>query len=743
MATVTRNTDTTSALQVTISNSDPHDVSAPATVTIPAGATSISFAIGTIDNDVVEGTQTATLTASATGEASGSATLTVTDTNVPTLTVALNSTTIDESETNPATTGTVTCNTSNPSGLTVSLLSSDTKKLTVPATVTIPAGSTSATFPVTVVNDGQIDGDQTVTITAAASGFQSGSDSATVVDDTAPALSLTLAQTTVSEAAGADATTGTVSIASPTVQPITIVLTSSDTTAATVPASVVIDAGQESASFPIAALNNGLDSGNQTAMITASIESDAGVVLTQGSAQASLLLLDANGPALSLTFATPTMYEGTTTTATVTRNTDTTGALVVTLSSSAPTEATVPATVTIPAGEASVSFTVDSVQSNVPENLEDVQISATATGLGTGIATLAITDVQQPDLVVSAVNAPTSGYDDSTLTVSWTVTNTGQYSASGSWVDQIYLDPVSGPQSTTPAASVTFTGVVDPGRHYTQTDTIASPSTVGPYDVAVVTDSGQSIQELNYSNNTGVATQTYDDQAAYTATVTPSATVVPPGTPVVLSGVATMASNGAPAAQVPVAVEIQVAGTTRTLTATTEANGNYSVTFQPLPNEGGDYSVTAADPGVTNPAVQAQFEIAGMTASPSTASVTVVPDTLLSGMFTLANLSRHALTGLTATSTGGPSGLIVSLFPPTEIDAEGTATLDYTLDDTATQAFSSVVTINVASSQGISLRILLGVTAAPDDRGFGRRPRLSRFRHGRGGPDAGLVHGRQ
>ena len=102
-----------------------------------------------------------------------------------------------------------------------------------------------------------------------------------------------------------------------------------------------------------------------------------------------------------------------------------------------------------------------------------------------------------------------------------------------------------------------------------------------------MTDSGQSIQELNYSNNTGVATQTYDDQAAYTATVTPSATVVPPGTPVVLSGVATMASNGAPAAQVPVAVEIQVAGTTRTLTATTDANGNYSVTFQPLPRRGG------------------------------------------------------------------------------------------------------------------------------------------------------------
>ncbi len=58
-----------------------------------------------------------------------------------------------------------------------------------------------------------------------------------VVDDNVPTLSLTLAEPTVSEAAGADATTGTVSIASPASQPLTIALGSSDTTAATVPTS--------------------------------------------------------------------------------------------------------------------------------------------------------------------------------------------------------------------------------------------------------------------------------------------------------------------------------------------------------------------------------------------------------------------------------------------------------------------------------------------------------------------------
>ena len=711
-ATVTRNADTTGALVVSIANSDPNDVTVPQTVTIPAGATSVTFAVGTINNHVVEGTQTAALTASATGLVSGSATLTVTDTNVPTLTVVLNSHSVNETDPNPATYGTITSNDPMTIALTVSLLSSGINKLTVPATVTIPAGSTSATFPVTVVDDGQIDGNETVAITASDNGFQSGSDSAVVVDDIVPQLSLSLAETTVSEAAGADATTGTVSIVSPAIQPITIVLTSSDTSTATVPPSVLINAGQESTTFPIAAVNNGQDIGTQTATITASIESYAGVVLSQGSAQASLQLLNANGPALSVSLAAPTVYEGSSTTATVTRNTDTTDALVVTLSSSDPTEATVSSTVTIRAGQASVSFPVDSVQNGVPEGLEDVQISATATGLDTGLATLGITDVKQPDLVVSAVNAPTSGYDGSSLTISWTVTNTGQYPATGSWVDQIYLEQVGGPQATTPVDSLTFTGTVNAGQSYSETDTVPSPSTVGQYNVRVVTDAGQSIQELNYSDNTGVAAQPYNEQAAYAATAIPSASTVSPGTPVVLSGVAALTSDGAPAAGVPVAVGIQVAGTTRTLTATTDANGDYSVTFQPLPNEAGDYSVTAADPSVTNPAVQAQFQIVGMTAFPATASLTVVPGTLLSGSFTLTNLSALTLTGLSATSSGGPAGLEVELDAPSQIDAEGTATLDYTLDDTGTQAASGVVTIHVTSAQGVSLSILVGVSEA-------------------------------
>ena len=71
-----------------------------------------------------------------------------------------------------------------------------------------------------------------------------------------------------------------------------------------------------------------------------------------------------------------------------------------------------------------------------------------------------------------------------------------------------------------------------------------------------------------------------------------------------------------------------------------------------------------------------------MTASPATANVTVVPNTPLTGTFTLTNLSSTTLTGLTATASGGPAGLTVQLTPPGQIAGNGTATLAYSLDDT-------------------------------------------------------------
>ncbi len=712
-ATVTRNGNLTQPLAVTISDGNTAVTSAPATITIPANQSSATFTIGTIDDGLVDGNQTVTLAVSANGFSAGSNTLSVQETDRPTLALSVENSTFSETDGGSAAIATVTRNTATTAPLVVSLLSDNVYKVTVPATITIPAGATSVTFPLSAVNDGLIDGPTNVAISAAASGFSLAQQTVTVTDVNVPTLTVSLADNTISESAASPATTGTVTLNRLQSTLVAVTLSSSDTTAAIVPSVVYIPAGSTKVTFPIIAVDDRLVDPNKNVTITAKVTTYSGNVLDQGAGSDSLLVLNSDGPALTVTFPVSAVSAGALTTGTVSRNTsDTSSALVVTLSSSETSHATVPSSVTIPAGAASATFVVDGVDDMKADGLQHAQITAAAAGFATGLATLGVTSVDLPDLVVSNTTAPSSGFDYSQMQVSWTVLNTGQYAADGSWIDQIYLDPKGGGLSSTPVDSIAFNGVVSPGQSYTQTDSLPFPSTVGQYVIRVVTDSNQNVQELSFANNSSVG-GTINDQALYHATVNTAVTTVPNGTAIPLSGVATYTSDGAPAPDVPVAIQIRVAGTTRTFTTTTDANGHYSYTFQPLQNEAGEYSVTADDPGVANPTVQAHFEIVGMSSSPPNATVTVVPNTPLTGQFTLTNLSNATLTGLTATASGGPAGLVVSLTVANQISGAGTATLAYSLTDSISQAASGVVTIHVVSAEGAVLNIPMGVYVVP------------------------------
>ncbi|MBL8820660.1 MAG: pre-peptidase C-terminal domain-containing protein, partial [Planctomyces sp.] len=167
--TVTRSGDLTSALVVTLTSGDTTEATVPATVTIPAGSASTTFTIAAIDDSLVDGTQSVVLTASATGYTSGTSTLSVTDNDVLTLTLSLNKSSFAENAGSNAATGTISRNSADlSSALVVTLTSSDTSELTVPATVTIPAGSASTTFAINAVDDTVVDGSQTATISATA-----------------------------------------------------------------------------------------------------------------------------------------------------------------------------------------------------------------------------------------------------------------------------------------------------------------------------------------------------------------------------------------------------------------------------------------------------------------------------------------------------------------------------------------------------------------------------------------------
>lgn len=190
IATVTRQqqTDISQPVIVSLSVSSFTGLSSPirvpATVTIPAGRVDQTFVVTVLDDQLLDGTQTATVRAQATGATEGTATFQITD--YETLSLSLSKTAVREDAGRAAARGTVTrSNLDYAFPVTVTLASSDVSEIKVPTTITIPSGQLSASFDIEAVNDPSLDGSQTVRISASALNYV-GASSTIVVDDHEP-----------------------------------------------------------------------------------------------------------------------------------------------------------------------------------------------------------------------------------------------------------------------------------------------------------------------------------------------------------------------------------------------------------------------------------------------------------------------------------------------------------------------------------------------------------------------------
>ena len=105
-------------------------------------------------------------------------------------------------------------------------------------------------------------------------------------------------------------------------------------------------------------------------------------------------------PKLTLTIDKQFMSEnGGVATGTVSRNNLPTGDVVVTLTSSDTTEAVVPATVTIPDGQSSVTFPITAVDDTLSDRTQSVIITATSAVYAASTATIRVTDDEGPKIV--------------------------------------------------------------------------------------------------------------------------------------------------------------------------------------------------------------------------------------------------------------------------------------------------------------------------------------------------------
>ncbi len=377
------------------------------------------------------------------------------------LNLTLTAATLSEADGVAAITGTITRTGDTTNPLTVEIASSDSGELSVPASVAIPANEASVTFDLDAIDDANIDGEQSVMVDISATGFVGDSATVAVTDDEASVpLSLVFNEILFDPPDGAagDANgDGTrdggndefIELVNNSDAPVDLsgwAIADSVETRHTFPEGTVVPSGKAivvfgggtptgtfggsivqtaSASFVGLALNNDGDTiallnPEDTEVVSLSYPgtvSDASITRNPDISGMNFAAHDSVGSGL---FSPGTQADGTefaamqslgltvvptqfseaagnnAATGTVTRS-STVGALTVELLSSDTSEATVPATVTIPDGADSIEFAIASVDDALVDGDRAVIITASAMNFTSATVNLSVTDNEEAE----------------------------------------------------------------------------------------------------------------------------------------------------------------------------------------------------------------------------------------------------------------------------------------------------------------------------------------------------------
>ncbi|HZR68835.1 MAG TPA: RHS repeat-associated core domain-containing protein [Burkholderiales bacterium] len=531
-ATVTLGASTT--LRLTISSAQTTDtavavaaapagiVSAPASVTVPAGATGADVTVGTLAYGQ------AGVTASLNGS-SASSVINVVPPPVQVTAIVPATFTMKVGATSQFT---VQINAAQTAGTDVALAVDNPGVLTIPASVTVAAGQTSAIFTATGVSVGN------AIITASANNTQA---TASVHVSPQDAAIVSLLPNPLPLQQGA---TGSLTALINVAQEVdtTITLTDDAPGIASVAATAIVPAGAVSVIVPVTAVAPG------TANITASVN---------GTSATAAVTVSPPPPVVnSITPATLTLPKGTPGTLRVTVTRAPSVATAVTLSSSAPAIASVPPTVNIPAGALLADFPVAS------NDVGQATITASLNG-GSATATVTITPAELVTLTLSP-QAPAVYVGD-----------TEQFSATGTMTDGTSQDF---------AARATWSSS-DPGIATINATGLATPLAAGTTVIAasytfVAAATGQSTTITSSTQLTAKQPVPLVLTAPATTLLSGSSTTVTVTStdPAPAGGLTvTLSATGSGTATFPATVQIPELGTSATFTVTGNAGGTVTI----------------------------------------------------------------------------------------------------------------------------------------------------------------------
>ena len=392
------------------------------TVTIAAGATTNTFTVATVDDALVEGDETFTVTITentlpaSVSIGTTTATGTINDDDTATVSIAGDANATEGSSViftvnlTAQASSDVVLNWSTTDG--TAMAPGDYTPMSA-GTVTIAAGATTNTFTVATVEDTLVEGDETFTVTLAASGTLP--DGVTLGGAMAIGTITDDDSATVSIVGAANASEGspvifTVSLSAEASSDVVLNWSTADDTAiagtdytAQTNGTVTIDAGETTNTFTVATVGDDLVESDETFIVTIAASGSLPTGVTLGVAMATGTINDNDSATVSIANASAT--EGEAVEFTVSLSAQASSDVVLNWSTAdgtaiAPGDytATSNGTVTIDAGETSATFTVMTVDDALAEGDETFAVTIAASGslpdgvtLDTDIATGTIT----------------------------------------------------------------------------------------------------------------------------------------------------------------------------------------------------------------------------------------------------------------------------------------------------------------------------------------------------------------
>ncbi|MBL9116015.1 MAG: hypothetical protein JNJ83_13495, partial [Verrucomicrobiaceae bacterium] len=612
-------------------------------------------------------------------------------------------------------TGAVSISPVQTSDVTVTLTSNRPSRVSVPASVVIPANESQVNFSINGIQNDVLEPIVQARVSAGGAFLKAGFKDIQVLDDDWPVLALQLEGTFVRENDGAQATFLRVSrdVARGFAQ--TVFLSSSLPSAAVLPPSVIIPANETTIRIPVTAVDDTVEDGAQNTVLRAWVIESATQTIVSESPPVTLEVQDDEGPTLQLLVSPTVLHEGGSFTGggevrlPALRAQDTT----VTLAASPEGLLTLPESVLIPAGQISAVFnlTVPSTAEN--EGPRPVRLTCSTAGVTSGVKGVIITDVPMADLVPTLTQVPESGQSSASVAVVFRVENQGTVAVNKSQVYRMWLsrDRALGDDSL--AARVFTTETLAAGGNIERTETIRLPQAEGDFYVIVEADGDSNVEEASEANNIYTSLEPITVSAGYSVVANVDGSFFPAGQAITITGQATR-TDSQPADRVPVKIRVTVNGAHRELLATTTANGSFSTTFTPLAGECGNYTIAAAHPAASFGESQDSFSIVAIKPV-SVPEVSFDDGDSSTATILLTNPAGLPLHNLVASLETLLPGVTVNLSLPPGAVLDGSARVPLTIEVIGDPGVSGVrnLVINITTAEGITLRINVRVTIHP------------------------------